>query len=337
MKNKIEEAKLTAENYLRKELRTFGHFPIFENYPEFSEKKHLGWHYRYPSPYLHANVMYSLLNCGFSEKDDLLVLGKQFLLNTKEVGNIWRFWKTEDADHAVFCGTDDTAIASLVLSKLDVNCNNRKILESCIKNDGTIRTWIISRPNMLLINLRSYLWLRRVDRPVNHTIKLGFLKKDDVDTNITLNTLTYLGETERTESTVKYIIDVWLNRTTSHFLYYINKPIFVYHIARAFKEGVLSFRVLKEPILKYIKDEYNNFHFVELMMAFLAIKYMSINDSVCNEIKKKVIDQINEKKLFLEPFPIITGVHRRYFGGGGCLTAAWFIEFYNYMNNSVNQ
>lgn len=331
MKAKITAAKERAIDYITQTSIEYGHFPIFEYYPSFEEKKHLGWHYTYPSPFLHANVMYALLNSGMGEKHELIQSNVKFLLDFKEYGDIWRFWKIDEAEHPVFCGVDDTAICSIVLEKLQYSLSNRKLLHSHILDNGSIRTWITAKEYLLKSNPLVFLLLKFRDKPVQDTMSRGWIEYLDAEPSLTANVLMFLGENERTSIVLNYLIDAWKNETPEHYMFYEKRIIFAYHLSRAYKEGVRTLGEIKDSVFDFISNSYHNFKFAELLMAFITLEYFKIERDLKVIIAKKIVEKIDSSEIYLKPYPYITAKNRVYYGGAGVLTAAWFVEFCSYL------
>jgi hypothetical protein len=323
----VGKAREKAGRFLLAHYETYKHFAIFEYYPSFETKKDKGWHYTFSSPFLHANVMYALLNGNFDLLDEILHKSVDFLLDFKEPGDLWRFWKVKEAEHPVFCGADDTAICSIVLEKLDHKLNNRKILYSIIRKDGAVLTWIKPDLRLLLLNPVAYFWLKYFDRLAMPQIDYwGWISFDDAEPSITANAVAYLGENEKTIPAINYLIRAWRNDRAENFMYYEKKIIFAYHIARAYKEGCKSLGVLKESIVSYIESESGNFVFAELLMAYLSLSYFEEVSPLILNLKSRIIAEIELRDAFADNYPYITAKNRVYYGGAGALTAAWFIE-----------
>lgn len=326
----IKTAKGKAHQFLVDSYHKYGHFAIFEYYPTFEVKKDKGWHYTYSSPFLHANVMYALMNAGYDASHEIIRKGADFLVDFKEPGDLWRFWKVDECEHPVFCGVDDTAISSIVLQNLNHKLKNVDILNSRIRKDGAILTWIKPDLKLFLVNPFAYLWLKYFDRFATPTIKYwGWISYDDAEPSITANVLAYLGENEKTLPVLKYIINAWNNDKAGNYMYYEKKIVFCFHIARAYKEGSKGLEVLKKSIAASIANDLDSFVFAELLMAYLSVSYFKGDESLLLKLKDKIVSEINSRDAFADNYPYITAKNRVYFGGAGVLTAAWFLEVTN--------
>ena len=328
--NITKTAREKARQFLLDHYDTYGHFAIFEYYPTFEIKKDKQWHYTYSSPFLHANVMYALMNADPKAFKEILKKGAAFLIGFKEPGDLWRFWNVNECEHPVFCGVDDTAISSIVLQKLNHQLKNTAILNSRIRKDGAVLTWIKPDLKLFLINPFAYLWMKYLDRYAASTINYwGWISYDDAEPSITANVLAYLGENEKTLPVLEYVINAWNNDSADNYMYYEKKIIFCFHLARAYKEGCKSLDVLKKSIAVHIENELNNFVFAELLMAYLSISYYEGEEILLKKIQHKILSEINSRDAFTDNYPYITAKNRVYFGGAGALTAAWFLEATN--------
>lgn len=306
----------------------YGHFPILEHYP----KKGSDWFYTHPSPFLHANVLYSLLNSGSIVPNTVIVGAGKFLWEFKEIGNIWRFWKNHESTNPVLCGTEDTAISSIVLEKLGYTLKNKEKLVNRIKTDGSLYTWIVADKKLLFNDVKAYLWLKYNDRPAKDTIQRGYMSLIDSEPTITATVISYLGENEQTHKTINYLKsawDSWEKPFTGVYDYYEQKIVFAFHIARAYKEGCLTLKDLLHPIVEYIDKEYERFEFAELLIAYLSLTYYQCEHYLLDILKGKILSEISVREAYFDHYKYISSNDREYFGGSNVLTAAWFLETTN--------
>jgi hypothetical protein len=304
----------------------YGHFPIFEHYPNFKEKTNKGWHYTYRSPFLHANVLYSLLNTGMNKSDLIIEKAAKFLMEFREPGNLWRFWANGDAEYPVECGTEDTAICSLVLQKLGFKIRNRNILLSCINEDGSILTWINASYKFLLTRPLSFIWLLAYKKYSKKTVEADMLSYTDAEPVITATVVSYLGEYKPTLKVITYLIEKWHSFSVHDQQFYNKKIIFAFHVARAYKQGCRGLVVLQKEIDDYIAENLESFEFAEVLLAYLSINYLGGDELLLKNIRFKIINEINVREAYTDNYAYITSKNRVYFGGGSCLTAAWFLE-----------
>lgn len=326
--NGISSHRIKALNYISDVFDLYGHFPIYEHYPHKSND----WIYTHPSPFIHANVMYSLLNSGNIVSERLLLDASKFLWGFREPGDIWRFWKNCQSTNPVLCGTEDTAISSIVLEKLGYKLKNKKIIFNRVRHDGAIFTWFLADKKLLMTNIVAFLALCYNDRPSRETIRKKYMRIDDCEPTITATVVAYLGENEKTEITLNYLISSWKNwgiNYSGNLDYYDKKIVFVFHLARAFKEGCLKLEKLKDDILDFIEMEIENFEFAELLIAYLSLSYFKLNHYLLINLKHKIIYQIENGSPYFDNYKYISSNDRQYYGGSNVLTASWFLEVTN--------
>lgn len=302
-------------------------FPTFEFYPNH-DKSTQDWHTTYPSPFIHSNILYSLINSE-AINENLIQNGVRFLLNAKEKGDVFRFWKLENSLNKVPPDIDDTAICSFVLEKMGHQINNKKTLLKNIKKDGRILTWILPSWNLFLTNPLLCIKLLSEKKAVFNTVKSGMLHPSDNEIGVSANALMYLGENKKTQKAIDHCILTWEKDNDSHH-FYESKIVVAYHFARAYKEGITSFKNTSNSIEKLILKEKNSYCFAELLLSFLCLDYFNCNDLLKNEIKEQIIKKCNSDYTIFENYPYFTSKDRNYYAGSYCLTASWFLEASKY-------
>lgn len=312
-----------AISLLEKGMNENFEFPTFEFYPNQNTSKK-DWHITYPSPFIHSNILYSLMNSSVIN-EDLIKKGTLFLLKSAEKGGVFRFWKLENSLNKVPPDIDDTAMCSFVLEKEGHKLNNKKILLKNIKNDGRLLTWILPSWNLLIVNPYLCLKLLFEKKAVANTIKSGMLHQTDTEVGVAVNALLYLGENKYTKKAIEYCITVWENDNDKHH-FYEHKIVIAYHFARAYKEGITTFIKVSNTIEKRIQKEKDTYSFAELLLSYLCLKYFKTNDSLTNEIKALIIKNCETNQTLFENYPYFTSKDRNYCAGSYCLTASWFLE-----------
>lgn len=331
----ILQLKEKAIEFIKSEFDKYGHFPTYEIYP-LKESK---WVFEYPSPYIHANVLYALINGGYKKDDNLIRRAAHYLWKGREFGSLWRFWKVNDCPNAVFCGTEDTALASLVLEKLNYTLKNKHYFYSRIRDDGAIYTWFIANRDLFSTNPFTYIALKLKDLKIEKSVRKNRrdLTIKDIEPNITASIMSYLKESDETMKTIHYLITTWDEWSDKHeilegkFNYYYSKLIYAFYLARAYKEGCSSLKVLQEKIRKYIILNKESFEYAESIIAFLTLKYLSVDTSLQDCLKQQVLSVSLNRDSFTQHYKFIASNDREWFGGSGVLTAAWFVEFLNYI------
>ena len=319
----IKVQRQNAIDLLEKGMNEKYEFPTYEFYPD-QDKSQKDWITSYPSPFVHANILYSLLNSGL-KMESLMEKGTQFLLNLVEKGAVFRFWKLENSFNKVPPDIDDTALCSFVLAKRGHELSNKKILLKTIKKEGKIPTWIFPNWNLLQSNPLLYLRLQFEKRQISNTIKSGMLSLNDHEVGVSVNALLYLGENIHTHKAIEYCIKMYKNDTDTHH-FYEHKIVIAYHFARAYKEGISAFKKLALPIEDNIQNEKNNYCFAELLLAYLCLEHFKSTNDLKKELKDLILKKCAIEKTVFENYPYFTSKDRKYCAGSYCLTAAWFLE-----------
>jgi hypothetical protein len=324
----IKKCRGKALAFLQDQFQTYGHFPLLDYYPVYEPRKDKGWHFNYESPFVHTSVLDALINAGFSRSEKLIQGAAEYLYRLREPGDLWRFWKIHQAEHPIFCDVDETSICSFTLRKLGYRLNNQKILYSRIRADGAVPTWIEADTKLLLINPISWVWLKYYDRQAMPTIRQwGWVTFDDAEPAVAANVIAYLGYNKLTEQVYSYVVRGWYEVSEVDYQYYDKKIILAFHIARAFKEGVLQFKEMQQPIREYLISHVESFSFTELLLSYLSLYYFDKHHNDLGSLKNKLLRRMNHNEdIIYDNYPYTTEKGRIYFGGGGCLTAAWFLE-----------
>lgn len=321
----VVNQRLSALKILMQDFEKYNEFPSFENYPKLNTND---WFYTYSSPFIHSNVLYSLLNSNFDGKTDLLEKAKNVIINSKETGDVWRFWNLDIARNAVPPDMDDTAMCTFVLKKMDVLLNNDKVFLNALSNNSEILTWIFPSINLLISNPKLFIKLVLEFKKVKHTISSKMLSYKDFEIGVSANVLLVLGENSRTKSTIEKIMKDW-ELDLDHCNFYDKKIVTAFHIARAYKEGIKSFKSIEASIIKLIECNYKNYCLAELLLSGLILRYFDSNCMLNEIISFEIINGIEKNEDVITHYPYFTSKDRNYYGGSRNLTAAWFLEYTN--------
>ena len=313
--------KQQAVSLLEATMEKYQHFATVEQYPQIDE---VAWHYTYPSPFIHANVLYSLISCKQPAYAQLIANGVQFLVDTKETSNTWRFWHINNCHNPVPPDVDDTAICSWVLLNQKKISHHESIILNNINNQGAIYTWFTPTIHLLLKSPRFFMRLLFENSKVKNTLNAGMLHPDDVELGVMANALLLLGQTPKTEKTIALCIALWKKQNDNHY-FYDNKLVIAYHIARAFYNGVSGFEVLKDDMHVFLKQELVKATTTDYLLIYLTAAYFNIPD-IKEEAKVKIMRLIEHGEMHVEPYRYFTSKDRNFYGGSACLTAAWFLE-----------
>lgn len=318
---KIEDKRNQAVEILSNSVKEYGHFASLENYPKLNAE---AWIYTYPSPFIHANVMYSLLQTKNPKINNLLNDGKLFLQQQKELNDTWRFWKSEVCRNPVPPDIDDVSICSFVLEKLGEEIKNKALFYHNTKANGSILTWIFPSFSLFWIAPKLTLNLYKTQKLLAPTVSGKMLNENDSELGVITNALLYLGENEKTNSVIQFCINAWKEKKYNKN-FYDNDLIIAFHIARAYKEKIKSFDVLKEDISKFVSNYNYPKNSAETLIAYLTAQYIG-DEKLAEKVKTDILQQLTDNKLTFEPFRYFTSKNREYYGGSACLTAALFIE-----------
>ena len=321
----ISTVKKEAVELLKNSTLPNGEFPTYEYYPNTEELRPKGWHITAPSPFVHANVVLSLINLKNIGLESVIVKGTEFIQSQKEYGDVWRFWQFGSAANNVPPDADDTAICSAVLESVGKKLENRKLLEANIEANGVLKTWISPKLSDFFMRPRlSYKWWRE-KQYYQPTVDANLLNLNDFELGVMANTLLYLGENSITKPSVELCIDLWKdNKGTNHF--YNNDMVIAYHIARAYKRGIASFEKLSADILERIEIRFNTLSFPELLLAGLCIKYFKLTTNMGNRIADRVKSSVVEEDFVFPHFGYFTSKDRNYVAGSPMLLVCWFLE-----------
>jgi hypothetical protein len=213
----------------------------------------------------------------------------------------------------------------LILEKKGIPLNNKKILLNNIKKEGSILTWIYPNWKLLTTNPSLCFRLLTEKRAIQNTIQSGMLHLSDSEIGVAINALMYLGENKNTEKAIAHCIATWEKQNDAHHFYEHNIVV-AHHFARAYKEGITSFKKVSKSIEELLIKEKDSYCFAELVLAFLCLDSFNSNDLLKNEIKNQIIKKCDSDETIFEHYPYFTSKDRNYYAGSYCLTASWFLE-----------
>jgi hypothetical protein len=318
---KLALLKQQAINQLEETMEKHQHFATVEQYPKIDAT---AWHYTYPSPFIHANVMYSLISCKQPTYAQLIANGVQFLANTKETSNTWRFWHINNCRNPVPPDVDDTAICSWVLASQKTITQHESIILNNINNQGEIYTWFTPTIHLLLKSTLLFTQLLFQAQKTKNTLNAGMLHPNDVELGVMANALLLLGQTPKTEKTIALCIALWKKQNDNHY-FYDNKLVIAYHIARAYHHGVNGFEALKEDMHLFLQKELVKATTTDYLLIYLTAAYLNIA-GIKEEAKVEIMQLVENGEMRFEPYRYFTSKDRNFYGGSACLTAAWFLE-----------
>jgi cytochrome P450 len=324
--NSIEQVRKKAIELIKASQLPSGEFQTFEYYPNNEELKEQGWHYTKPSPFVHANVIYSLGNVIDKEAFRLNTLsGIDFIVSRKEKGDVWRFWEIQPGINNVPADVDDTAICSAVIARNGLEVENKELFYRNINKDGSLKTWLLPNFSLFFTHPNLFLEWSKQKNFYKPTLQSGMFNETDVELGVMSNALVYLGENERTQKTIDFCLDTWFEKSDQqHF--YSNKIVTAFHISRAFKEGVSKFKRLQQSIETLISNNFETLNFAEFVLSGLTLKYFENEDDLYLRLKSRILSICKEEEFSFPNFEYFTSKDRNYVAGSPVLVSAWFFE-----------
>lgn len=320
----LKEVQKKAIELIEKEQLPSGEFPTYEYYPNSPELEKKGWHIADSSPFVHSNIVGSLMNLKNIKFPKQIEKAVEFIVQKKEIGDVWRFWEIGEHKNNVPADIDDTAICSLVLKQKGIKLNNVELMLGNEKN-GIILTWFLPQFKILFSkpSLAVKLWKER--KYYQPTIDSKMLSENDFELGVMANALAYLGENKKTTKAIDYCIKKWESGNYNQF-FYNNELVISFHLARAYYHGISAFKKLEKSILKNIQNNYNTFELTELILSGLILKYFKCDTDLRKRLQGKIIEITEEKSFEFPQFPYFTSKDRNYVAGSNCLVASWFLE-----------
>lgn len=223
-------------NYLAARQTETGEFRSLESYPPEHPLGDKGWFYTDASPFIHANVLLTLLEIKHPIADSILKKGCQFIHQHQEWRGLWRFWKHGGTTHNVPIDLDDTALCSFLLSKNGYNINNKKYLYQNRDTDGYFLTWML--PTWKTLRYPSlYQFLKQDIHKIRPILASPMLATADQEPAVAANVLLYLGDNARTKRCSQAILEQLENPSEAPMQYYNDPLVIFYHVSRAFRHG----------------------------------------------------------------------------------------------------
>ena len=324
VKNDLSAARKNCIELLKKEQLSSGEFPTYEFYPNIPDLEAKGWHNTLPSPFIHANIANSLINLKQKTFSEEIKKAIEFIVEKKEKGDVWRFWELGPNRNNVPADVDDTALCSLVLKQNGVALHNNKLILSN-QNKGNLYTWFLPEFNMIFSNPALALKWMKEKQYYQPTINSNMLSKEDYELGVMANVLAYLGENEETIELINGCIKSWKSKKYNTF-FYNNEIVIAFHIARAYRHGIVSFKKLENEIVKEIQKGINRLEYTELILSGLILKYFENTSELSEQLKNKIMEITCEESFKFPHFAYFTSKDRNYVAGSNCLVASWFLD-----------
>jgi 4-hydroxybenzoate polyprenyltransferase len=218
------------------------------------------------SPFFTTFVLYALQQVSDASAPGMIDKAVRFLEEQKQVGGLWRYYSPRQHKHyRLPPDLDDTACASFALRQARWRTpENEWAFKLAQDEAGRFRTYFLPTGNIRMavvlalgqFQARCYRRIARSSPQTNlevQSTEVDIVPIDDVDPIVNANAILFLGEGEITKAAIEYLIRVFPEAREGEFsLYYRDKLILAYMIARAFRHSAPSLGVLKDPILSYL-------------------------------------------------------------------------------------
>jgi len=322
--HQISKGKEKIIYYLERNQKSNGEFESLQT--EWGQHPgEVKWAYVDPSPFIQANVLYSLFLVDHPKVKGIIENGVKFLISLKEANGFWRFWPHGGKTHNVPLDMDDTCLCSLVLEKYGIRINNKKKLFKNIGSDGYFKTWILPG--------RDFFWhpkfsrfLLKDQKYTRSTIDSSMLEVDDREPGVAANVLSYLGWNKETLRCInKIVLEIESNRFSGQ---YYQDPIFTYyHISRAMVEGIKPFEDLRDYIISHIEKRWNEGElniFETIIMSLTILNYGDSSHKCLSRWMELILQHADRMKW--GSYIYFTSKDRNFRAGSPCLTAALALQ-----------
>lgn len=213
----IEPSVTRAIEYLYQSQLPYGEFAIYASNSRDLNECHLD-----SSPSATAFVLNSMQFVGHPKVIEIRRKALNFLVEEMEGPGVWRFWSSRNQKN-IDADLDDTCYISSILRKHHPHIffgSNLAIIINNKNENGLFHTWI------------------RGDRA-----------KNDVDSVVNANVLSYLGEREETRAACDHLNHLVSNdREDGSYWYYLDNLSLYYAMSRACFHGVASLAESREVI-----------------------------------------------------------------------------------------
>jgi len=231
-----------------------GSFATYESYPVVNPAG--GWsRLPDPSPFITANILFSLLQLKDPRLKPVIEKGTKNLLASKEGAGFWRFWPVKSRQHPLPLDMDDTCIVSTVLTRCGHHFNNSNILLNNKNDEGYFETWLSPRLSNLFASPAVTYSFFKDYLLASPTHKLRYFSYRDKEPAIAANALLYLGENNQTKACINQIVKEVTSGTMPR-KFYDDDVVIYYHISRAYANGINSFKELSNTIAQRLAQRF---------------------------------------------------------------------------------
>lgn len=281
-----------------------------------------------PSPFITSNILYSLTEADDQRLNKVIHRAAKHLYSLKEHGAYWRFWPKNSKQHPVLLDMDDTCLVSFLLKKLNYPIINKRTLLYYKNAAGYLKTWLSPTLPVLFSNPLLALQLYRDLQQAKPTILAEHFTLEDFEPAVAANALLYLGENTETISCIHLIIKEIIEQKMN-LQFYADELVVYYHISRAYKNGISSFKQISDTIIARVKNRFTNSLQNENELCSLMAANIALNFNSEHEWAQKLIAKVAEEKISSKTWnaqPYFASKNRNFFAGSPELAAALFIE-----------
>ncbi|WP_346239416.1 hypothetical protein ABDK00_006865 [Niabella insulamsoli] len=174
-------------------------------------------------------------------------------------GGVWQHQtKAHRAYDYLAPDADDTAMISTLLKARNVPFPDNRGLMLCNRaGNGLFYTWFTLHGNFVK---NSTAFWRLIARELKHPFKVlfywakGVHNRNDIDAVVNANVVSYLGHSEFTEPSIKYLSDLLVNdKEANSDKWYLNPLVYYYFIARLVPLKIEPIAAIKDLLIKKIK------------------------------------------------------------------------------------
>lgn len=311
-----------------------GEFKSFCYLPEAPTPQ---WYYSGDSPFVTANILFSIRNIQNSEINDVIQDGLRYLDNVQEKNGLWRYWRHNNGimEYNVPCDIDDTSLVSFLKKKFSkVDELTEELLLNNRNLKGQFYTWFrptfrhLTKPAIfayIVIDMVKSLRVFLPNKKIKDNEPISSLS--DREPAVIAHLLMFLGKRKETEKAIDELVTS-IQTNTIDLEYYDHRFYVYHHVSRAYSEGVNDFELVKEKIIDEIikAEQFKKEDDFELLNLLNLITLQNFGFTRFDLISEKVDTVLNHFD-YLKPYKYWTSKQRSWFAGSEFLTLALFIEF----------
>ncbi|MEX0812533.1 MAG: hypothetical protein WD048_09985 [Chitinophagales bacterium] len=315
----------------------------FKTFLFFPGKKENGWIYSGPSVFLTTSIAIALLSSDDEKVKSITGKAAQFVRSQMEAGGLWRFYP----HNGLFkfntpLDVDDTSLASFLLTKCGVDFpDNKKLLLKQIDKRGNFYVWFL--PRFKYLSMPGF--LLRLVADLRYSLPIFFAMKgrtdaplinyNDFEHSVSSNAVLYLSNTKETQKSINHITEDILFGNEHNLYFYPSFLFTLFHISRAYRQGISDFSNLKEKVGNYFKSNREQVEKNLLNKAIGAITLL--NFEIENHMVRELMYDIlkSSEKEINTPYGYFCTKDRNMEGGSvefNCAIIFYAIQLYRSSN-----